>query len=118
MRKKALTSSGVLATAMLVSQVAAAAGTVYSTVVAVRVDATGRGMVVFNDNIGGTPPACRHSSYFNALAFDANTAGGKAILALALSAKATGSPVQANGNGTCIAYGGAFVEDWDYGEQR
>src|SRR5687767_6551079 len=114
MKKKALISGGVLAMAMLVSQVVAAGGTVYSTVVAVRVDASGRGMVVFNDNMGGTPAGCRNASYYNALAFDASTHGGKAILALALSAKTTGIPVSAIGNGTCHVYGGGHVEDWDY----
>lgn len=71
---------------------------------------------MFAQNISGTPATCRHpSAYNNALAFDANTPGGKAILAIALSAKATGAPVSANGNGTCAVYGGAHVEDWDYG---
>jgi hypothetical protein len=36
-------------------------------------------------------------------------------LALALAAKATGDAVSAVGKGTCVIYGNAWVEDWDYG---
>ena len=92
---------------------ALAIGSVGGKVVAVRVDQTGNGMVMFDQPIGGTPPSCAISAYNNALAFNTNTAGGKAILALALSAKATGSVISAYGLGTCSIFG--VAEDWDYG---
>ena len=91
-------------------------GSVDGNVVMVRVDHSGKGMVFFNINIGGTPPGCVHDSYKKAFAFDARTDGGKAVLAFALSAKATGSRVIAYGTGECGIYGGSVVETWDYGQ--
>ena len=91
-----------------------AAGFVSGTVVSVRVDQTGHGMVFFSQAVGSAPPSCVISAYANALAFDANTAGGKAVLALALAAKATGAVISASGLGTCAIFS-SFVEDWDYG---
>jgi hypothetical protein len=83
-------------------------------VVAVRVDQTGNGIVFFDRNLTGTPPGCVQSTYQNALAFNSNNAGGKAVLALALSSKAMGAPISVVGLGTCSVFGSA-VEDWDYG---
>lgn len=84
-------------------------------IIQVRIDQDGKGMVVFDRLIGGTPATCVHPTYKNALSFDATTNGGKAIMAVALSAKATGVAVTAYGTGTCGIYGGAHVEDWSYG---
>lgn len=83
-------------------------------VLLVRVDKQGQGIVVFDQNVSGTPPPCVSSSYANAMSFDANTSGGKAILAMALSAKASGSVVEAYGTGACSVYGN-YVEDMNYG---
>lgn len=81
----------------------------------VRVDSTGIGMVVFDQPASGTSPTCINAAaYKNALSFDANTAGGKSILAVALAAKATGSIVYAYGANKCSIYNGAHVEDMDY----
>jgi hypothetical protein len=62
----------------------------------------------------GSALACVTPAYANALAFDANTAGGKAILATALAAKATGSIIIAYGTGACSIYS-SVLEDWNYG---
>lgn len=83
----------------------------------VRIDSNGWGMVFFDVLVAGTPPSCVHPAYKNALAFDANTAGGKAIMAVALSAKAAGSIVHVYGLGTCNIFGG-HVEDWSYGVSK
>jgi hypothetical protein len=48
------------------------------------------------------------------MAFDANSAAGRAIYAMALAAKATGSTITVQGKGRCDAFQ-AYVEDWDYG---
>jgi len=101
--------------AIAVSSQAMAYGTVTGKVTAVRVDASGIGMVVFDQPVSGAPASCRHSAYTNALAFDTNTPGGKAILATALAAKATGDTIAAIGAGTCNVFGGNWVEDWSYG---
>ncbi|USH03699.1 hypothetical protein K6Q96_06820 [Grimontia kaedaensis] len=95
-----------------------AIGTVHGKVVAVRVDGTGQGMVEFDKPIAGTPPSCVHHAFKNKLAFDANTAGGQAVLSLALSAKAMGVEVEAYGLGKCGVYGGTYVETWNYGVMR
>lgn len=91
-----------------------AAGQVTSAVSSIRIDQSGNGMVFFDQNINGTRPGCMIVNYQNALAFNANTAGGKAIYAMALAAKATGTTISVFGLGTCNVFGG-FVEDWDYG---
>jgi len=75
-------------------------------------------MVVFDQQVGGTPATCVHPAYTNALSFNATTGGGRAIMALALTAKTTGVVVTVFGNGTCGIYGGAHVEDWSYGVLR
>ncbi|GFE83629.1 hypothetical protein GCM10011487_56290 [Steroidobacter agaridevorans] len=61
--------------------------------------------------------SCTIDYYANALAFNTNEAGGKAILALVLAAEATGKPVRAYGTGTCTTYGHS-VEDWEYGQTQ
>ena len=91
-----------------------AASNVNAHVLYVRVDVDGRGVVTFDSTIVGTPPACVISYYNNAFAFDSNTAGGKAILATVLSAKASGSLVSVYGTGACAIYG-VSVEDWGSG---
>jgi hypothetical protein len=100
--------------ALCLSSQSFAAGTITATVTSVRVDSNGKGLVTFAQAIGGTPPGCVVGAYASALAFDATTAGGKAVLALALTAKATGVTVSAFGLGTCAVYG-SYVEDWNYG---
>ncbi len=97
--------------------VAQAGGQVaHPVVVQVRVDSSGNGIVFFDQLIGGAPATCATPAYNNAFAFNANTAGGKAILALALLAKASGTPLfQVYGSGSCSVYSGT-VEDWSWGE--
>lgn len=84
-------------------------------VTGVRIDSNGLGMVIFDQPLSGSRPACIVSAYANALAFDSNTAAGKGIMALALAAKATGDTVGVYGAGACSIYGGSYVEDWSYG---
>lgn len=80
-----------------------------------RVDQNGLGMVIFDQNVGSAFATCRDSNnYANALSFNVNNAGGKGILALALSAKAAGNSVIAYGDGSCSNYG-SYVENWSYG---
>lgn len=105
---------GLLVLASLIPCQVFAAGYVNATVAMVRIDQSGRGMVFFDQNIGGTPPGCVISNYRSALGFDTSTAGGRAIYAMALAAKATGAAISVSGLGTCTIFGG-FVEDWDTG---
>lgn len=91
----------------------AAGQVVEAKVVQVRVDSDGKGMVIFDRSIAGTPPTCVIPTYSNALAFS-NTSGGKTVMALALAAKASGGSITAYGLGVCRSYGN-YVEDWDYG---
>jgi len=81
----------------------------------IRVDGSGKVMVFFDKPIGGTPASCVHDAYKSALGVDASTEGGKAVLSMALAAKATGSPVTAYGWGVCGVYGGYVVETWNHG---
>ena len=99
---------------LLVASQAYAYGTLSGKVIQVRVDRQGQGMVVFDTPIVNAPPACTISAYANAFAFDTNTAGGRAILATALAAKATDTVIQVFGTGACTTYGN-YVEDWSYG---
>lgn len=102
--------------AICISYSANAAGVVDSAkVIQVRIDQDGKGMVVFDKVIGGAPATCIHPAYVNALSFDATTSGGKAIMAVALAAKATDVTITVYGTGACGVYGGAHVEDWSYG---
>ena len=102
--------------ALCISSQANAIGSVGSAkVIQVRIDQDGKGMAIFDQQVGGTPATCVHPAYTNAFSFDATTAGGKAIMAMALTAKTTDARVNVYGNGTCGIYGGAHVEDWLYG---
>lgn len=83
-------------------------------IIKVRVDRSGAGMMVFDQELEGESPSCINTYYRNALAFDTNTAGGKSILATALAAKAQGVTVYANGLGLCTTYSGNHVEDVAY----
>jgi hypothetical protein len=95
------------------SSFAAAALPASAHVVQIRVDSNGQGMIFFDQTFVGTPAACGQDSvYKSALAFNATT--GKAALAMALAAKATGATVAAYGTGACSVYGD-FVEDFAYG---
>ena len=98
---------------LMLSTYASALGSITATIAQVRVDSNGQGMIIFSKLITGTPPSCVIPAYSNALAFDTNTTGGKAVLAMALAAKISGSEVTAYGLGTCKLYG--VVEDWNYG---
>ena len=101
---------------IFLSALAVGAGSISSAqVLGVRVDREGNGLVIFDRPVGAAPPGCVIAYYANALAFNANEVGGKAILALALSAKASGDPVTAHGTGTCAIYGHS-VEDWSTGQ--
>lgn len=106
---------GVLVLALLMASQAFAIGAVGSAkVVMVRVDSDGRGMVFFDQLIGGTPPGCAHPAYTTAFAFPPNAAG-KAIMAFAIAAKLSQTPVTVYGTGVCSIYGPDNVEDWNYG---
>jgi hypothetical protein len=110
-----LTHSLLFVFALLLTNQAFAGGAVINAkVTEVRIDADGKGMVFFDQPIGGTPPSCVISYYASALAFNASTAGGKAIMAAALTAKATGAKTIVYGSGACGNYG-AYVEDWSTG---
>jgi hypothetical protein len=101
--------------AICFSTCAFGAGTVTAKVIEVRVDKSGKGIVTFAQPLAGQAASCRNPSYNQSLAFDANAAGGRAILALVLSAKATGETVTALSTGDCSIYNNNWVEDWDYG---
>lgn len=81
----------------------------------IRVDVDGRAMIFFDQPLGGTPATCVHQAYKSALGVNASTEGGKAVLSMALAAKATGSPVTAYGLGVCGVYGGSVIETWNHG---
>ena len=100
---------------LAVSSQVLAEGYVVGKVVGVRVDKSGIGLVVFDQPVGGTPASCRHPDYANALAFDTNTSGGRAIMTAAFAAKATGDTISAKGTGACNVFGGNWVEDWSFG---
>lgn len=98
-------------------QSAWAAGNVLSTIATVRTDVDGKGIIEFSQTIGGSPPTCVATGFNLMMSFNANTAGGRAILAVALVAKASGSQVLAVGGGTCNLYSNT-IEDLVYLEQR
>jgi hypothetical protein len=91
-----------------------AQGVVTGHVVHVRIDQSGKGFVYFDENVVGYP-SCVISTYENAMAFDANTAGGKAIMARALAAKAMSDLMTVYGSSSCTVFGG-WAEDWMYGD--
>ena len=97
---------------------ALAYGTVNARVTDVRIDQDGKGMVFFDAAIGASPPGCVNAAYANALAFNTNTAGGRSILAVVLTAKANGNLISAIGTGSCALYGSSSVEDWSYGHLK
>ncbi len=99
----------------LSAQAYAVGGVVNVTVLKVQVDQDGKGMVVFSQPVGVTPPACVNPLYANAMSFNMANPGGRGIMALALTAKTSGSTITAYGTGDCTIYGGAWVEDWSYG---
>ena len=105
----------VLALAVCVSASSFGFGQVSARVLAVRVDQDGRGMVIFDQPVTGEPATCRDNAYANALAFDANTPGGRAVMDLAVASRANSMAMYAVGLGTCDIYGGGGTEDWDYG---
>lgn len=79
----------------------------------VRVDRSGKGYVNFKNDLVGTPATCTQATYRAALAFDTNSDGGKSILSIALTAKASGKAIYAKGTGSCSVYG--VMEDWNWG---
>lgn len=95
-------------------QSVAAGRVVDAKVISIRVDLSGKAMVMFNKTVESSPD-CVNPAYGNALAFDASTAGGKAILSLVISAKAIRSDITVYGAGTCGLFGGSNVETWNYG---
>lgn len=81
-----------------------AAGTVTTMIAKVRADSDGRGVLEFAHPVGGTPPGCVAAGYGSMMAFNANTVGGRAILAIALAAKVSGSQVHVSGAGVCTHF--------------
>jgi len=87
----------------------------------VRVDSSGKGYVRFDQALGNASPTsllpeCAKNPlnpHPSDLAFDVNTPGGKAVMSLAMLAKASNLRVTAVGTGACATYG--TVEDWYYG---
>lgn len=102
---------------MVVSSSALANGGIVDYVAQVRVDKSGLGMVIFKSNLSNSPPCALTpgGGMPYALAFDANTAGGRAIQAMATAAMLAGKKIEGNGTGFCTIYGGAWAEDWSYG---
>lgn len=85
----------------LVGQAFAVGSVSNAHVTQVRVDADGRGIVFFDQNLSGAVSACGQDNAFkNAMAFNPTT--GKGLLAVALAAKATGTTVDAYGSGACV----------------
>lgn len=100
----ALLSTGVIALALC----PVASASTYLTgakVVSVRVDSNGHAIATFASNLGGTPPACAIAQYSNALALDTTTDGGRSLLALLITAEASGETVSVYGSGACNVYG-------------
>jgi len=85
----------------------------------VRVDKDGRGFVRFSGQLIN-PSDCineTNGNFLSALAFDTTTDGGRAIMSLVLTAKASGKLVYAKGTGGCTIYGNT-LEDWSFGTIR
>lgn len=80
----------------------------------VRVDRSGKGYVMFKQTLRGTPADCVQPGYVNALAFDTNTEGGKAIYSSMLAAFLAQKKVTARGTGTCLIYPNV-VEGYEWG---
>lgn len=92
---------------------ALADGVVHGTVVRIRVDKDGKGMVFFSQPVSGAL-GCVDPVYASALGFDTALPGGKSMLAAVLAAKATGDTITAFGTGTCDSYN--VTEDLSYAE--
>ena len=103
--------SALFATLTFATGLVQANGSVYAKVTAVRIDASGMGMVFFDQQVTGSP-SCVTGAYAYALAFSGS--GGKSVMALALWAKTTNTSISVYGTGACNVYGG-IVEDWFYG---
>jgi len=113
MRSLTVKQSAAALLAALVSSQASAYGWVADAkVLQVRVDKNGKGMVIFDRPMTGSPPGCVIPYYANAMAFEG--VNGRAVMAMALAAKAMGSSLTVYGAGTCSVYG-SYVEDWEYG---
>ena len=82
-------------------------------VVQVRVDASGKGYIKFASALTVSPPSCGNSNP-RSLAFNTNTKGGAAIMALALTAQATEKKIWAIGTNTCSIYGTVESYSWGY----
>ncbi|HEY8101775.1 MAG TPA: hypothetical protein VIF82_13585 [Burkholderiaceae bacterium] len=97
------------------ASVAFAGGTVGPAhVVAIRINPDGTGMVQFDQIVSGSPNCAGTYAPYNSMLSFGNTSQGKEVLALALTAKAMGSTIQAIGLGSCINTSGS-VEDWGTG---
>jgi hypothetical protein len=81
-----------------------------TTIVTVIVDFNGLGIVTFSQPIVGSPPSCVIPAYAAAMAFDTNTQGGRTMLAVLMSAKASGSTVDVGGRGACTVYPGQLED--------
>jgi hypothetical protein len=97
---------------VLIGNFVFAAATINGKITQVRVDASGAGIVVFSVLLT-SPSACTIPYFANAMAFNTNTTGGKALLANILSARNKNGNVYAGGTGTCAVYNGS-VEDLNY----
>lgn len=103
--------------ALLIANVAAAEGSFWDArISSIRIDSNGWGMVYFDVNAWGTRPTCMTSEHARAFAFNTNTPGGRAILAVAEAAKALDARMNVFGTGRCDIYSN-WIEDWSYGVQ-
>jgi hypothetical protein len=75
----------------------------------VRIDASGKGLLYIPPVNSGGHALCRYSYNNHLLAFDTNTAGGKAMLRVARSAQIHKRQIRAVGTGACSIYTG--IED-------
>lgn len=91
-------------------EVCSAQSTVTAYIKNVRVDANGRGYVIFTEDLSGDVATCVSSSYLKHLSFDSSTDAGKSMYSAILTAAAAHHEVTAKGAGTCVAYPDA-VED-------
>lgn len=80
----------------------------------VRVGQDGKAYVLFETDLSDAPAQCTASANKKMLAFDTNTASGRAIMALALSVKASNLTMYARGTGTCSIF--STIEDWSWGK--
>jgi len=101
-----------LTTMFFCSTFAYSAGDVNAKVVSVRVDKSGKGYIVFEQNLTLEPALCING-YPNVLAFDVNTPGGQAIMSVGLTAQASGQRIRARGTGDCGIY--STIESWNWG---